>query len=114
MCVSDRGAAFAKQDLQALFSNLSGSTNVPVTIEGTLASGSLFRAQTDIGIQAGGGNAVAVLPNPLHRSGEVSFTVEKPGRVRVALFDVSGRLIRVLDDRVVTGTGPYVSTIDGR
>jgi len=40
--------------------------------------------------------------------------VEKPGRVRVALFDVSGRLIRVLDDRVVTGTGPYVSTIDGR
>jgi PKD repeat protein len=112
--VADLGAAFAKQDLQALFSNLSGSTNVPVTIEGTLASGSLFRAQTDIGIQAGGGNAVAVLPNPLHRSGEVSFTVEKPGRVRVALFDVSGRLIRVLDDRVVTGTGPYVSTIDGR
>ena len=112
--VTDIGATFAKSDLQALFSNLSGSTTATVTLEGNITSGGFFRAQADIGIQAGGGSAVAVLPNPLHRSGEVSFTVEKPGRVRVALFDVHGRLVRTLDDRVVTGMGPYVTTIDGR
>lgn len=112
--VADIGATFAKSDLQALFSNLSGSTTATVTLEGSITSGGFFRAQADIGIQAGGGNAVAVLPNPLHRSGEIQFTVAKPGRVRVAVFDVSGRLVRALDDRVVSGTGPYVSAFDGR
>ena len=39
------------------------------------------------------------------------------GQVRCAaapIHDVHGRLVRTLDDRVVNGTGPYVSTIDGR
>lgn len=112
--VPDIGATFAKQDLRALFSNLSGSSTVTVTLEGGLTSGGIFRAQTDIGVVASGGNAVAVLPNPMQRTGEVWFTVAKPGRVRVAMFDVSGRLVRVLDDRVVSGTGPHVSSIDGR
>lgn len=112
--VADIGATFAKSDLQALFSNLSGSTTATVTLEGNITSGGFFRAQADIGIQAGGGSAVAVLPNPFYRSGEIQFTVAKPGRVRVAVFDVSGRLVRALDDRVVSGTGPYVSAFDGR
>jgi PKD repeat protein len=111
--VPDIGATFAKSDLKALFSNLNGSTTVTVTFEGGIASGGTFRAQTDIGVVAGGGNPVAVLPNPLHRTGEVWFTVAKPGRVHVALFDVSGRMVRVLDDRVMAG-GAQSCAIDGR
>lgn len=112
--VADIGATFAKSDLQALFSNLSGSNTVPVTLEGSLTTGGTFSAPASITVIAGGGNNVAVLPNPLRGSGMVSYSVSKPGRVKVALFDVSGRLVRRIEDRVVDGVGPYVSTIDGR
>ncbi len=112
--VSDISATFAKDDLRALFSNLSGSTSVPVTFEGQITSGGFFRAAADIGVNASGGpNAVSVVPNPLNPSGEVQFSVTKPGRVRVELFDVSGRLVRVLADRTAA-PGGQSCVIDGR
>jgi len=112
--VSDISATFLKSDLQMLFSNLNGSTSVPVTLEGQLTSGGIFRAQTDVGIQTGGGGSnAAVFPNPLNPSGEVQFTTSRAGRIRVDLFDASGRLVRVLADRDAA-KGEQSVAVDGR
>jgi PKD repeat protein len=112
--VPDISATFSKDDLRALFSNLNGSTTVTATFEGQITSGGFFRAVADIGVNASGGpNAVSVVPNPLNPSGEVSFAVTKPGRMRVELFDVSGRLVRVLADRHAEA-GAQSCAIDGR
>lgn len=108
--VPDLSAAFAKTDLAALFSNLSGSTNVPVTIEGQVTSGGIFRAQTDIGVNAGGGGAAAGIALRAER-GEISYVVGTPGRVRAEMFDARGRLVRVLVDGNA-GPGPQRISLD--
>ena len=41
---------------------------------------------------------LAVLPNPVRGAADVRFTLEEPGRVRLALYDAGGRLRRVLLD----------------
>ena len=100
--IVDLELVFAKSDLQALFSNLSGSTSASVTIEGTLFGGGVFRAQTDIGVLAShGGTNARILPNPLNPAGTLELSTSRAGRVRAELFDVSGRLVRVLADRSV-------------
>jgi hypothetical protein len=110
----DFPATFARQDLEALFANVSGSTSVPVTIEGEITSGGTFRALADIGVVASKGPAaVSIYPNPLNPTGEVWFRVTAPGRVRVELFDVSGRLVRVLADRFAQA-GSQRCAVDGK
>jgi hypothetical protein len=48
---------------------------------------------------------LAVSPNPLQGSGRVSFTLKRPGHVRLALFDVAGREARkILDEDMSEGT----------
>jgi hypothetical protein len=51
------------------------------------------------------GPLLAVSPNPLQSAGRVSFTLERPGHARLALFDVAGREARkLMDEDVSAGT----------
>jgi flagellar hook capping protein FlgD len=112
--VQEIAATFAKADLQALFSNLSGTNTVPVTFEGQITSGGIFRASANVTVNASGGMALAsIVLSPLNPSGQTQFSVTKPGRVRVEMFDVSGRLVRVLADRYAE-SGAQTFVIDGR
>ncbi|HEU4725781.1 MAG TPA: S8 family peptidase [Candidatus Eisenbacteria bacterium] len=45
---------------------------------------------------------VSSAPNPILGSGEIEFTLPRGGRARISMFDVQGRLVRVLADRVFT------------
>lgn len=52
-------------------------------------------------------------PNPFVSSTDLRFTIERPGRVELSLFDVSGRRVRTLVSGEVEA-GEHVATWDGR
>ena len=114
--IAEFEACFAKTDLRQLFSNVHGSTAVTITIEGSLLTGGLFQATMDVGVQAsGGGNLAASLsPNPLNPSGVLTLRLERSGPLRVAIYDVSGRLVRVICDEPAVAAGYHDYVIDGR
>lgn len=53
-------------------------------------------------------------PNPSDRLAEIGYTLDRASNVRVSLFDVAGRLIRVLDPSGPVGPGPHAVHWDGR
>jgi hypothetical protein len=107
-------ACFSKTDLRALFSGIHGKQTVTVTLQGSLFSGGVFLAQMDILVNGSGGNlAATVSPNPLNPDATLTFWTSGPGRVRVMLFDVSGRLVRNLMDDAYAPGGYHDVRIDG-
>jgi hypothetical protein len=46
-------------------------------------------------------------PNPFRSSTVIAFSLASPGPVRLAIYDVSGRLIRRLHDGTALGAGPH-------
>jgi hypothetical protein len=40
----------------------------------------------------------AAMPNPFTRATKISYSIARPGQVRLCLYDVSGRLVRTLED----------------
>ncbi len=62
-------------------------------------------AEDDAPRQPAGFALGAVYPNPFRSSATVPFTVERPGRVRLAVFDLLGREVAVLaDGEMVAGS----------
>ena len=108
-------ACFSKEDLRLLFSDLRGSTSVPVELEGGILTGGLFRAALDVGVLAAGSAlAVSVSPNPLNPSATLTFVALEAGPVRVSLYDVSGHRVRTLLDEPAAYAGFHSVDIDGR
>jgi PKD domain-containing protein/VCBS repeat protein/flagellar hook capping protein FlgD len=114
--IAEFEACFAKTDLRQLFSSVHGSAAVTVTIEGSLLTGGSFQATMDVGVQASGGGNLAtnLSPNPLNPSGVLTLRLERPGPLRVAVYDVSGRLVRVVCDEPAAAAGYHDFVIDGR
>ena len=54
-----------------------------------------------------------VTPNPGRDASHIRFTLVDPGRVRVAVYDLAGRRVRVLSDGPQTA-GEHALTWDGR
>ncbi len=67
----------------------------------------------DPGAAVESGETLAATPNPFNPRTEVSFTLEAPGRVRLAVYDVSGRLVRRLIDNELP-PGRHTVVWDGR
>jgi sugar lactone lactonase YvrE len=61
-----------------------------------------------------GAMTVSVAPNPFRSSTVISFEVGRPGPVRVAVFDVAGRRVRVLADGARPAAGEVRIPWDGR
>ena len=53
-----------------------------------------------------------VMPNPLNPASQLSFTTARDGRVRVAVYDMQGRLVKKLLDDYRTA-GPQILTWNG-
>ncbi|MGD9549280.1 MAG: choice-of-anchor D domain-containing protein [Candidatus Krumholzibacteriia bacterium] len=53
------------------------------------------------------------VPNPFNPRTEIRFEAREPGRARITIYDVSGRLVRTLVDQVVTA-GPHMEVWQGR
>lgn len=113
--VPDLTVSFLKADVRALFSLLRGTVDVPVTIEGQLLSGRRFAGLFTVTVAAGSGALQATLsPNPFNPSAQLVFYTERPGPLRVRVFDSSGRLVRELMDVAAAPAGEHALTVDGR
>jgi PKD repeat protein len=113
--VTEIQACFAKEDLRLLFSALpSGRNQVDVTITGNLTTGGSFIAGLTLEVKStGGAVAASVSPNPLNPSARLTYTTTKPGAVKIALYDLNGRLVRTyLDGSQSAGT--HDVTIEGK
>jgi subtilisin family serine protease len=114
--VDELPACFSKEGLRRLLASLPpGRRSVAMIAEGALTSGERLRASFhwDV-IAAGGSLASSVTPSPMRRVGTLSFRTARAGAVRVRLFDVSGRLVRVLLDDPSRAAGYHDVALDAR
>jgi hypothetical protein len=114
--VEEISVCFAKEDLRGLFSKVTATNGVNVTLEGRLVNGARFCANETVNVRAarGGGNLVATIsPNPLNPSAVLTFATQERGLVLVQLFDVRGRLVRTLRDESDAAAGYHDVRIDG-
>ena len=112
--VEDMAACFGKNDLRLLFSSINGTKSVPVSIEGTLFGGGIFRAALDVRVIASGHAVTALVsPNPLNPTATLTFTTPETGYARVRVYDTVGRLTRTLLDEALVPAGYHDLQIDG-
>jgi hypothetical protein len=106
---------FPRDGLTALFDTVPGRQTVTAHIEGGLVDGRRFcsRVTFDI-IRTGKKLAASVSPNPLNPSGTLRLTTSRDGFLRVRMFDLQGRVVRVLEDRAMAPAGAHEVRIDGR
>ena len=84
-------------------------------LTGSLVTGESFAGTGEVRVidNGGGHKAASVAPNPLNPSGVLSFNTVKPGRVRVMMFDLHGRLVRTLIEVPHLPAGEHAVRIDG-
>ncbi|MEK7315999.1 MAG: PKD domain-containing protein, partial [Candidatus Eisenbacteria bacterium] len=109
-------ACFSKADLRLIFSSLpAGNNTVLVTLEGNLTTGGRFHAELNHVVKGtGGALAASISPNPMNPAAKLTFSISKPGAVKVQMFDLNGRLVRTLLDERNVAAGYSDVTIDGR
>jgi hypothetical protein len=90
------------------------------TVQLTLADGSTVVGTFENSHLAEGGHGedhgrdmdVRARPNPLNPSTKLTFTLSRPGRVQVGVYDLQGRLVTKLLDEIRVA-GPQSLTWDG-
>jgi len=109
---------FTKGDLRDLFRGTSlanGHNEVTVTLEASLSNGGALSGTTVLDLVNNGRFATAtVAPNPLNPVATLTYTILRPGAVRVDLFDIQGRWMRRIVDEPFQAAGIHDATIDGR
>jgi len=109
--------AFSKDNLRALFTGTglsNGHNLVAVTIEATLSNGGKLQGTTQVDIVNNGSfTSASIAPNPLNPSAILTYTTERPGSVRIEMFDAQGRLVRRLVDEGMLAAGIHEVRIDG-
>ncbi|HEY6573135.1 MAG TPA: putative Ig domain-containing protein [Candidatus Eisenbacteria bacterium] len=88
---------FKKPDLQGLFESLSEPTDGTLTLSFRLLDGEVVRANLTARVVPEKKRAIKRCgPNPLNPEAVVAVETEQEGRLRVMVFDVHGRMVRVL------------------
>ena len=98
----------------------SNGSFVDATVQGTLTTGGTFVATIGSKFPGNNGNGnhgkkglnVKARPNPLNPKTDITFTLSQPGRVRVLVYDLQGRLVKTLLDENRTA-GDQTVTWDG-
>ncbi len=110
--VPDLMVKFSREALDPLL--VLGVNSLEVT--GSLVTGEKFAGTDQVRVinPGGGHNAASVAPNPLNPLGVLAFTTVNPGRVRVTMFDLQGRLVRTLLETPHLPAGEHEVRIDGR
>jgi len=113
--IAEIPACFSKSDLVTLFSTTQGRQTVSAHIEGALVDGRRFCSSVSFDIIGTGKKLTASLsPNPLNPGGTLRLITSRDGFVRVRMFDLQGRVVRVLEDRAMVPAGAHDVRIDGR
>jgi hypothetical protein len=85
---------------------LSGGYSAPVSLEGGIAAAGEGELPKTLAI-------TGVVPNPFNPRAEIRYDVPAPGRVDLAVFDLRGRLVRVLVAEPLPA-GHHAAVWDGR
>src|SRR5439155_7298817 len=113
--VLELSLTFARDDLRLLFGSVTGRATLPVTLEGSVETGARFRADLQIEVQgASHFPSVTVAPNPMIPAAVLTVQTSRRGRLRAALFDAGGRMVRLLTDLTDVPTGFHEVRFDGR
>jgi hypothetical protein len=114
--VEELGACVSKEALRRGLGDLTpGRHDVSFLVEGRLVTGESLRAAFVWTVVATGTRlAAGVSPSPLRAEGAITLRIPAPGPLRVRLFDVSGRLVRVLLDEARASAGYRDVPLDGR
>ena len=113
--VDEMTACFSKDDLRTLFAGLpGGEQSVSVVIEATHSSGAPIQGAVTLRVKSGGGQVLAIAPNPLNPSATATFSTSRAGFVRVTLYDLQGRLVRTIMDVASAPAGYHDVSIDGQ
>ncbi len=90
---------FSTFGLRRLFDNLPpGKQTVVAAITGALVSGARFQAPITFQVVVPFALSASLAPNPMNPDATLTFVITKPGRVRVRLLDVQGRLVQTIHD----------------
>jgi hypothetical protein len=104
--VLEAGACFAAADLARLFSSVNGRTTVPVEVWGRLASGVPIYGLMDVTVSGSSGPVSAsVVPDKSGNSSQIEVLTRASGPLTVRIFDVRGRLLATLAERVWVPAG---------
>jgi hypothetical protein len=113
--VAEVPVCFPREGLSALFEAARGRQTVTAHIEGALSDGRRFCSSVSFDIIGTGKKLAASLsPNPLNPSGILRISTSRDGFVRVRMFDLQGRMVRVLEYRAMVPAGAHDVRIDGR
>ncbi|MCK5117488.1 MAG: PQQ-binding-like beta-propeller repeat protein [Candidatus Aegiribacteria sp.] len=69
--------------------------------------------QTGINLEPSTRLALCASPNPFHSEASISFELSEPGWTSVTVYDLSGRIVRTLENSEL-GTGQHTIVWDGR
>jgi hypothetical protein len=106
---------FDKSALVGLFSNVSVPTAGDMTVTARLLDGSVVRATFTAKFVPEKPRAIKRCgPNPLNPEATVSIETTLPGRLRVMVFDVQGRMVRVLLDEANAPAGTRDVVFNGK
>ena len=105
---------FSKDDLRALFSNVSATVAADMTLKAALRNGTPVSAHVTTSIVPERGVIKKVGPNPLNPEAVVTVLTSQAGRLRVRVFDANGRLVRMVTDQADVPAGTHLVRFDGR
>jgi len=105
---------FSKDDLRALLGNMNDPSQAPLTITATLAGGGTVTALMNSSILPDDRALRRVGPNPMNPETVVTVHLASAGRARVAVYDLTGRLVRTLMDESSAAAGDHAVHFDGK
>lgn len=105
---------FTKEDLRALFGNLSDPSQTPLTLTADLAGGGSVTATLGLSVLPEQRPLRRVGPNPMNPEAVVTVHVEEEGQLRVSVYDLRGRRVRTILDESNVAVGDHMVRFDGR
>jgi PKD domain-containing protein/flagellar hook capping protein FlgD/Big-like domain-containing protein len=105
---------FAKDDLRALFSNLTDNMNATMVVTADLLGGGSVRATLGWAVEPERKLVVRALPNPMNPETTIRVNLETQEVLSIRLYDLRGRLVRTVVDAVDTPAGVHDYKFDGK
>jgi hypothetical protein len=106
---------FSKEDLRALLANVSERTSGTLALFASLASGAELRVEFGATLFPERNKVIRrVGPNPLNPEAVITVALAREGRLRVRVYDLSGRMVRTLYDSPSEPAGERAVPFNGR
>ena len=113
--VMELRVSFRREDLAAMLGDTIGRVRVRLRCRGSLTGGAAFEAPLELWVvRRHAPGPPAASPNPMNPAAVLRYVTSRPGPLRVSLFDVGGRLRRVLREDPAAPAGSHVTPFDGR